>query len=240
MHLSQQCLLIRSDSSIKLSLHKLKIHKETFLQILKIGIPSGVQSAVFSFANIIIQSAVNSLGTIIMAASSAAYNIEILVYYVTSSFGQACTTFVGQNSGANEIGRCKKTLKICIFENFICLSLSVALVLIFGRTILSIFNTNPEVIENGYMRLVFIFIAYIFSMLYENTAGYLRGFRISLLPALITTVCVCGIRIFWIYCIFPSSPSFRTIMTAYPISLAATALFMFIALVCIKPAKKQV
>lgn len=230
--------LIKTDKYIHLDIKNLHFSFSIFKRVLKIGLPAGIQSAVFSISNIIIQSAVNSLGTAVMAASSAAFNVEIFAYYVFNSFSQACTTFVGQNYGAGKIDRCKKTLAISILEDAIASGTTIVIVLFFGRFLLSIFNNNHEVIELGYMRLQVIFFAYIFSMLYEIMSGYMRGFGISLTPAILTTLGICVIRIVWIKAVFPNDPSFRTIMNVYPISLASTAVLIFAALIIIRPAKR--
>ena len=164
--------LVKSDKYIKVEFKKLRIDGKVFAKIMQIGLPAGIQSAVFAVANIVIQGAINSLGTVVIAASSAAFNIEIIAYNVMNSFSQACTTFVGQNFGANKIDRCKKTLFLCLIEDAIASGTAILIVLITGKFLLSIFNNNPEVIEIGYTRLVIIFIAYIFSMLYEVMAAY--------------------------------------------------------------------
>lgn len=199
---------------------------------------SGVQSAVFAVANIIIQAAINSLGTVVMAASSAAFNIEIIAYYVLNSFSQACATFTGQNYGAKRIGRCKRVLGICILEDFIATAVTIAVVLFFGHSLLALFDATPEVISVGYTRLVMVFSAYTFSMLYEVMSGYLRGFGISLVPALLTVIGVVGVRITWIAFVFPAHRTFEAIMIVYPISLAATAVLIGIALLCYRPSKR--
>lgn len=230
--------LVKSDKYIKVEFKKLRIDGKVFAKIMQIGLPAGIQSAVFAVANIVIQGAINSLGTVVIAASSAAFNIEIIAYNVMNSFSQACTTFVGQNFGANKIDRCKKTLFLCLIEDAIASGTAIFIVLITGKFLLSIFNNNPEVIEIGYTRLVIIFIAYIFSMLYEVMSGYLRGFGFSLVPAILTTVGVCVLRIIWINTIFPANRTFVTIMTAYPVSLATTALLIFIALIIYRPSKR--
>lgn len=230
--------LIKSDKYIKVEFKKLRIDGKVFAKIMQIGLPAGIQSAVFAVANIVIQGAINSLGTTVIAASSAAFNIEIIAYNVMNSFSQACTTFVGQNFGANKIDRCKKTLFLCLIEDAIASGTAIFIVLITGKFLLSIFNNNPEVIEIGYTRLVIIFIAYIFSMLYEVMSGYLRGFGFSLVPAILTTVGVCVLRIIWINTVFPANRTFVTIMTAYPVSLATTALLIFIALIIYRPSKR--
>ncbi len=230
--------LIKTDKYIHVDLKKLRIDKTSFVSIMRIGLPAGIQSGVFAISNIIIQSAINSLGTVVMAASSAALNIEIIAYDVMNSFSQACTTFVGQNYGAKQIKRCRKTLLLCIVEDAIASGTAIAIVLITGKFLLSMFNSDPQVIEIGYTRLMIIFFAYIFSMLYENMSGYLRGFGISLVPAILTTIGVCGVRIFWINAVFPTSQTFSTIMLAYPISLSTTALLIFIALLIYHPSKR--
>lgn len=230
--------LVKSDKYIKVEFKKLRIDGKVFAKIMQIGLPAGIQSAVFAVANIVIQGAINSLGTTVIAASSAAFNIEIIAYNVMNSFSQACTTFVGQNFGANKIDRCKKTLFLCLIEDAIASGTAILIVLITGKFLLSIFNNDPEVIEIGYTRLVIIFIAYIFSMLYEVMSGYLRGFGFSLVPAILTTVGVCVLRIIWINTVFPANRTFVTIMTAYPVSLATTALLIFIALIIYRPSKR--
>ena len=178
-----------------------------------------------------------------MAASSAAYNIEIFAYDILNAFSQACTTFVGQNYGAGQIKRCRKTLILSLVEDAIATGTVILLVLFSGKLLLSIFNSDPEVIDIGYTRLIMIFSSYTFTMLYDVMSGYLRGFGISLAPAILTTIGVCGVRICWIQAVFPHSRTFETIMTAYPISLSATAVMIFIALLLYRPshrlAKKQ-
>ncbi len=230
--------LVHTDAAIHVNLRELGIDPLTLRQIMRIGLPAGVQSAVFAVANIIIQAAINSLGTVVMAASSAAFNIEIIAYYVLNSFSQACATFTGQNYGARQIGRCKRVLGICILEDFIATASTIAVVLLFGHRLLALFDATPEVIAVGYTRLVMVFSAYTFSMLYEVMSGYLRGFGISLVPALLTVIGVVGVRITWIAFVFPAHRTFEAIMIVYPISLAATAVLIGIALLCYRPSKR--
>lgn len=230
--------LVKMDNVIRIRKQELRFDKKVFVHIIKIGLPAGIQSAVFAVANIVIQAAINSLGTIVIAASSAAFNIEIFAYYVLNSFSQACTTFTGQNYGAGQLKRCKKVLVLCIVEDFVATATAIILVLISGKVLLSVFNNDPQVISIGYTRLIMVFSAYTFSMLYENLSGYLRGFGISLVPAILTIIGVCGVRILWIFTVFPRNKAFTTIMAAYPISLAATALLIFIATMVYRPSHK--
>ena len=230
--------LRRTDMDIHLDPKALRIDLAVFKRILRIGLPAGIQSAVFSVSNIIIQSAINSLGTVVMAASSAAFNIEIITYDILNSFSQACTTFVGQNYGAGQISRCKRTMLLCMAEGLVTLAAAIALILSFGKPLLSIFNNDPEVVATGYIRLMMVTLSHTFSLLYEVMSGYLRGFSISLTPAILTMVGVCGIRIAWIQFVFPMSRTFRTIMTVYPVSLCTTMLLLLAAVLIYRPSRR--
>ena len=223
---------------VRVEIQKLRIDPAIFRKIMRIGLPAGIQGAIFSLSNIIIQSAINSLGTVVMAASSAAFNIEIIAYDVLNSFSQACTTFVGQNYGAGKIERCKKTMLLCLAEDIIASAIAILIVLLTGKYLLAIFNNDPQVIAIGYSRLLILFGSYIFSLTYEILSGYLRGFGISLVPAILTLLGVCGVRIVWINTVFPLHRTFRSIMYVYPISLATTALLIFIALMVYRPSRR--
>ena len=231
--------LKKSKTSARFDEKKLKISGSVLKKILKIGIPSSLQACVFSAANIIIQSAINSLGTLVAAASSAAFNIEIFSYYVLNSFGQACTTFTGQNYGARKFDRCRKSWKLCLLEGIVIEGLMVSFLLFFGRDLIAVFKPgNPELVEIGYVRVMFITTAHLLSLFYDVMSGYMRGYGISLSPALVTMCCICGIRIIWIYTVFEQFRSFTSIMAVYPLSLGVNALAIFILLLIKRPAKK--
>lgn len=229
--------LVKIDSPIKLNPRDIGIDIPVLKRVLSIGVPTGVQSAVFSVANIVIQSCINSLGTEAMAASSAVLSLEYVVYNLLNSFGQACTTFVGQNDGAGNIERCKKTLVVCLVEAEIVNMANIAFMFFFGHQIMAFFNSDPNVIALGYIRMMSIFPAYTFSMGYETMSGYMRGFGISLAPALLTAIGVCGSRFLWVLFVFPHSQTFQTIMLIYPISLGLTCFFIFCVLMYLRPAK---
>lgn len=230
--------LLRSELFIHVEFKNLRIDWKILWRILKIGVPAGIQGAVFSLSNIVVQSAINSLGKVTMAASSAAFNVEVMAYYILNSFGQACTTFVGQNYGAGQIDRCRKALKLCLIESVIATACAVAIALASGKYLIALFNNDPEVIRLGMVRLKFIFMSYIFSTIYDCMSGYMRGFGISLTPALLTIFGVCGTRIIWIYMVFPMSQTFETIMQVYPISLAINMVLIFCALLITRPSKR--
>lgn len=173
-----------------------------------------------------------------MAASSAAFNIEVITYDILNSFSLACTTFVGQNFGAGELRRCKRTMALCLIEGVIVLAIAISTILFFGKSLLAVFNSDPDVIETGYIRLMTVMLSHSFSLFYDVMSGYMRGFGISFVPALLTMVGVCGVRIGWIRFVFPQSRNFQTIMNVYPVSLSITMLLIFIALLCYRPSKR--
>ncbi len=229
--------LTKTDSPVRLDPRKLRVDGAVLARIVRIGLPAGLQSAVFALANTIIQAGINSLGTEVMAASSAAMSLEYVFYNLLNSFSQACTTFVGQAFGARDIPRCKQVLKVCLAEDLVVAIATVTSVVFFGKSILAVFNSDPNVVSIGYIRVCTIFPAYIFSMCYENFSGYLRGFGISLAPAILTALGICGIRFWWVFGVFPVHHDFQTIMLVYPISLCVTAILIVSSALAIHPAK---
>ena len=169
----------------------------------------------------------------------AAFNIEVIAYYTFNSFSQACTTFVGQNYGARQLDRCRRTFALCLLEDVLVTVTVMGVVLCFGHSLLALFNRDPEVIALGYTRLSIIFFGYLFSLLYELMSGYLRGFGISLAPAVLTTLGVCGIRIFWVQAVFPRHADFQTLMLVYPLSLFVTAVLILAALIVCRPTTRM-
>lgn len=230
--------LTRIDSPIRVSPRALRIHGSSLRRILQIGLPAAMQNSVFMIANIVIQSAINSLGTTVIAASSAAFNIEINAYYVFNSFSQACTTFVGQNYGARRLDRCRRTYGLCLLEGALALGVVSALVLTFGHGLLGLFSADAQVIALGYYRFKIALFGDIFCLLYEVTSSYLRGYGISLVPALFTMLGVCGIRLSWVFFVFPQYRTFQALMLVFPVSLSFTAVLIFCVLLWYRPSKR--
>ena len=218
--------LAREQGAVHFSFRRLGIDKRLFFRMISIGLPAGLQGMVFSLSNLVLQSAVNRLGENVMAGSAAAFNIEIFCYYVINAFGQACTTFIGQNYGAGKPDRCKRVLRITILQDLIFTVAIAMLILLFGRVLLRFFNSDPDVIEVGMTRLKFILTAEFLNVVIEILSGYMRGFGFSLVPALVCMIGICGVRITWMYTVFMSRRSFSTLMTAYPLSWAVTVLVL--------------
>lgn len=216
--------LLRSKTVISISFKEFKIDSKILLNILKIGVPAGVQGMVFSISNLCVQSAINELGDDIMAASSAAFNIEIFAYYIINAYGQACTTFIGQNYGAGKLDRCKKVIRADLLQSIGVTIVMTAVILLAARPLLWLFTDNPAVIEPARERIFFIVGFELVNVFMEIYSGAMRGFGFSLSPAIITLIGVCGIRIYWVFKYFPAHKSFTSLLICYPISWILTAI----------------
>lgn len=216
--------LLKGKTPLTIEKQRFHIHADLLKEMLQIGLPAGLQGMVFSISNILIQSAVNSLGTDVVAGSSAAGNLEIIGYFVVNSFSQACTTIIGQNFGANQSERCHKTLMISLVESWIVGGTVSFLIIIFGKQLLRLFNSDPNVIAFGYQRIFWILSFEVINGTIDIISGAMRGYGESLTPALIALVCICGVRIVYIFTYFASHRSFTTLMLAYPISWIITVI----------------
>ena len=181
---------------------------------------------VFSLSNLVIQAAINSLGAVVMAASTAAFTVEINIYVLLIAFGQAVTTFVSQNYGAGNLPRCRRVTQLGLLVTMVVTIVLSALACIFADPLLALFNDNPAVIDVGRIRIYYIIDFYFLCVFIEILSGAMRGYGHSLPPALLMLVTVCGVRITWIYTAFVAEPTFATIMISYPLSWAATVVLL--------------
>ncbi len=221
--------LFKYDGMIRVSLKRLRIVKDVFRQMLLIGLPAGLQGMVFSVSNIVIQSAVNSLGADVMAASSAAFNIEIFAYYILNAFGQASTTFVGQNYGAGSTDRCRRSVRLALLQGMAATVIIVILILSAGNFLLGFFTDDPSVIALGMIRLRYIVAGEFLNTFMEVISGAMRGYGNSAAPALMTFIGVCGTRITWVFLVFSRIRTLGSLMIIYPISWAVTCIALFFA-----------
>ena len=219
--------LRREEGVLRLDFRLLRVRPHHAKRIFVIGMPAAVQGMVFCFANLVIQAALNSLGAEVMAASAAAFTIEINMYCVIAAFQQACTTFVSQNYGAGNLPRCREVTRWSLRLNIIAMLVLGALILLFMRPLLRIFNGDPAVVEIGVIRIVYVVVPEIFAVFIDIFSGSMRGYGYSLMPAVVTLVCICGVRLSWVWLVFPHCPTFETLMVIYPISWAVTSLCIY-------------
>lgn len=220
--------LYQSEGKIRIIPNRLK---EDFrivdaIEMLRIGIPAGLQGVVFCVSNLIIQVAINSLGPEAMAACSVCFIIEVMVYSVVMGFGQGATTFVSQNYGAGNLKRCKEIVRVCLLWGSSSM-LAVSLVItFFGEEVMRFFNDDPKVIALGVIRILYVVAPEVINGMMEIYTGALRGYGFSMPPAILTLVSICGIRIIWVYTIFEMYPTFTMLMIVYPISWVVSTLLM--------------
>ena len=219
-------ILLRSKSDVGIEFHLIRADHASLLEILRIGVPAGVQSMVFALSNIIIQSAINSLGADVMAASAAAFNTEIFVYFIVNAFSQACTAFIGQNYGAGKFDRCRKVTVHAFWMDCVFMFALALPIIIFSRELLALFNGDPAVIEYGRTRILYITSFQILNLTVDILSGSLRGYGNSLAPALIALLGICVTRVIWVFTVFPLHSDYSTLLACYPISWSITATIM--------------
>ena len=187
-------------------------------ELLWIGLPAGFQSSCFSFSNIIIQSSINTFGTCAIAGTTASGTLEMFSFVCQGAIGQAVVSFVGQNYGAKNFERIKKSILICLLLTVLSTIFVSINLLIFGDKLLSIFNTNPEVIEFGVRKFLCTLPLLFVCAAMEVLTGALRGMGHSMFPTVITLFCVCALRVVWLATVFVHYPEFETIMISYPVT----------------------
>lgn len=219
--------LCRSTDLFRLELRKIRFHREALELLIKIGLPAGLQSVMYSFSNVIIQTALNAFGTNTMAAWTACGKIDSFFWMVINAFGISITTFVGQNYGARKFGRMRKSVRICI-AMAVGASISIsAIFILFGRYVYQLFTTDAAVVEIGMHMITMMAPAYAIYVFIEIYSGALRGTGDVLVPMLMTCGGICMLRILWMMFVVPLKPVIDTIIYSYPISWTLTAL-MFI------------
>ena len=216
--------LVRSDAVYRVDLKSLRVYKHKLLQMVKIGVPAGIQSATFSISNVLIQSSINSFGSIAMAGSTAGGNIAGIVWTAMDAFTQSTLSFTSQNFGAKKFKRITKV----IWYNLALVTV-VGLVLgvgayWMGRPLLSIYSTDPEVIAYGLERMLLVCTPYFTCGIMNVLVGAMRGFGSSLTPMAASIFGVCVLRVIWIYTVFPLNRTFFMLFLSYPLSWVATAL----------------
>ena len=216
--------LMRTKDIYRLELRKIRLHAAPLSMLLKIGLPSGLQSTMYNIANMVIQTALNSFGTDTMAAWTAFGKVDSFYWMISSAFGVAITTFVGQNYGAGKIDRMKKSVRVCFCMDLAtALTLSALMYLFLGKFLLSLFTTDAEVLSIGVRIMQIIVPAYAPFVFIENFSGALRGAANVLIPMLLTCGGICVTRILWIFFFVPSHRAVETIIFSYPGSWVLTA-----------------
>ncbi len=230
-------LLIRNNTACKLCLGKLKIHKQELKETVKIGLPAGLQSSVFSLSNSVIQSAVNSFGEIAVAGNAAAGNIEGFVYVAMNSVSQATITGVSQNNGAQKPDRVKRTVSISALLVTVLGLVLGGLCILFSDSLLKIYITDsPDAVAFGRLRILCVCLPYFLCGLMDVLAGALRGIGCSVVPMINSLIGACGLRVVWMWLVLPHFRSPQMLYYVWPISWVAV---IVMHLVCVAVMKKR-
>lgn len=220
--------LYKTDAVYQLRFKKLRIKWEYLGQIFRIGIPAGIQSTLISFSNVLLQSSVNSFGSIAMAGYTAANNVLSFLYMGANSITQACMSFTSQNYGARKPKRMDKVLiDGLILQVVICLTLGV-LAYVFGNQVSHIYTDDPNVIKCSVEILALTTVPYFLCGFMDTFPGVLRGMGRSTVPMILCLLGTVGVRILWIYCFFPHNRTLGYLFVSYPVSWIATIVMQLI------------
>lgn len=214
--------LIKSRDIYALSVHELRIHRDKAIHMLAIGVPAGLQNAIFSVANLFIQAGINSFSTVVVEGNSAAANVDNLVYAVLNAFYIASASFIGQNYGAGRPERVKRSYLVALGYSFVAAAVLGGLFLLFGREFLSLFSTDAAVIDAGMERIRVMSFSLMISTTMDCTTSASRGLGRGLVPMVIVFLGSCVFRVAWIYTVFAYIGTLSSLYMLYPFSWAIT------------------
>ena len=220
--------LVSMEGPTHLNLRKLRLDMDLFMEIVRIGLPAGIQSSMFSLSNVVIQSSVNSFGSIVIAGNAAAANVGNFVYQVMNTFQQSITCFAGQNIGARKPMRVMTAMKVCIIWAVVFGVIFGVTSCIFGTQLLSMYSTDAAVIEVGLERMYIMHLTYFLCGIMDVLTGALRGIGYSVLPMVVSLMGACVFRIFWVMTLFAAFPTMACLIASYPVSWLLTALVLLI------------
>lgn len=220
--------LCRAPFSYRLEIKKIRFYKSLLDRIVQIGFPAGLQSVMYSISNVIIQASINTFGTDVLAAWTAYGKMDGLFWMTVSAFGVAITTFVGQNFGAGQYDRVKKSVRVCLGMAMGATVLLSAFLLLLGKPLFGMFTDDPEVISQGLSMLRLLVPTYFTYVCIEVLSGAVRGAGDSLIPTLMTLTGVCLLRIVWVMGVAPAYHSMPVVLLSYPITWSVTSVMFLV------------
>ena len=221
--------LRNEEGACRLIPSRLSIHRQRMIQMIRIGLPAGMQGAVFSISNALIQSSINSFGSIAMAGSTAAGNVEGFIYNSMNAFHQTSLSFTSQNYGAGKRERLNRILFLCILMVSITGLVMGNTAYFFGDRLLTIYSSDAEVIRLGLVRMKYVCILYFLCGIMDVVVGSLRGMNYAILPMIVSLAGACGLRVLWIFTVFRVHHSLDVLYVSYPITWLITA---YVHLIC--------
>ena len=221
-------LLVRTREEYQVILRHIRFHKDMLLEIVRLGLPSGLQNAVVSFSNVIVQSNINAFGSLAMAGCGSYTKIDGFAILPVMSFSMALTTFTGQNMGARKYDRVKKGARTGILMSVITIICISSLLLLLGPRVLAIFSSDPTVIHYGLYMMKVLAPGYIFLAISHAFNGIIRGAGITTIPMIVMITCWCGLRMTWILTTVPIFHDIGVVFLGWPITWIASALWLFL------------
>ncbi|MBP3399048.1 MAG: MATE family efflux transporter [Erysipelotrichaceae bacterium] len=217
--------LMKENDATRLDFKKLGIDLSMVWNIVKIGVPAGIQGMVFSLSNVVVQSSINSFdSSTIVAGNSAGANVENFVYIGMMAFTQACITFTSQNIGAKNYGRVKEIFKTTMILDMIAALSMGFIVWYFGDFFLGFYTSEPAVIEAGMSRLFWVALFLVLNGILDVFVCSMRGMGYSTLPTAVMIVGICGVRLTWLWTVFPMHRTLDVIYMCFPISWTITSI----------------
>lgn len=213
-------MLLREKGDLRISVSEVRLHSGIARGILMVGIPAAIQGMLFNIANIVLQSGINSLGATVVAGNTVGVNVEIFLYFIVAGFGQTCITFNGQNLGAGKLERCVSATRWCLGLGFILTVAASSVTFAFRYHLAGLFTPDDAVIRIAAFRIAILAAFEVLNLMIEVLSGALRGWGHSLLPALLSLFFVCGVRMVWLFVIFPMDRTYEWLMSVYPVSWA--------------------
>lgn len=214
--------LRKEEGEFRFSWKKLCFRPSYFRKIVTIGLPAGMQTVIFSFSNVVIQSAINSFGPDCIAGNTAGQNFEFMTYFVINAFAQTAVTFTSQNFSAGLKERCTRVYKLCTLEGMLAAAVIGGSFALGRHTFILLFTTDPAVMEYAYIRILYVAMLELMTGVYEISGGCLRGMGHSLTPTVLTMLGCCGFRMVWIVTAFRRWHDIHVLMSVYPITWAIT------------------
>lgn len=214
--------LCRKRTAIRLRIRNLRITRDKAFEIIKVGLPAGLQGVAFSISHVIVQDAVNSFGSEVVTGNTAVINIEGFLYHAMYGFYQASGTFISQNYGAGNYARIKRILLTCLLSALtVGLGLSV-LAILFRDSVIGLYSSEAPVIAAGAVRILVVFPLYCLCGMNDVMAGAMRGIGYSAVPLVVSLIGACVFRVMWIFTVFAMYPTLQILYVSYPVSWALT------------------
>ncbi len=220
--------LLTEDDMIRLNLRRLTIARIHLMRVIKIGAPAGLQGMIFSLSNVCILSGINSFGSSTAAGSATAINFEFVSYFFINAFCQATVTFTSQNYAMCQLDRCKKIFRESMGCGLLLSGLTCLIFTVGAAFFSGLYTSDPEVIRQSVIRVSIVESMEWLCGTYEISGAALRGMGISMLPAMVTLVGSCLLRIVWVYTVFRMYPSYEVLLSVYPVSWIITGIIMLV------------